>query len=213
MAVETDGEVGICNLALNAIGHTKFITALNENSDEADVCELNYAQCRDEVLEAIDWPFATRRAEPAAITASTLELGEVPDEWDYAYLLPADCLPNGLRRIVFTGTRVVLPENQIKFVVEYDGALETSIVLTDEQDPQIVYTARIEDVARFSPLFKRALAERLAVECVRGLRKDAKLIPTHWSMYQAALGRAIAAAKKSQKPDNDPLPAHIAGRF
>jgi hypothetical protein len=204
-------DVDICNLALIAIGHTKLIQNFEEDSTEADVCQTVFEQCRDEVLEAVAWPFATRRSAPARLTATTLELGDVPDEWSYAYALPADCVPNGLRRIS-TGSRNLRDDEETPFVVEYDGELEQLIVLTDDDAPEFVYTARIEDTTLYSPTFVRALAERIAIELVRGLRKDAKLVPLHAQAYQAALGKAVAAAKRNQHPDPAPLPEHIAGR-
>jgi hypothetical protein len=206
-------DVDICNLALHAIGHTKGIGALTvEDSEEAAACLVQYAQCRDEVLEDAEWPFATRRSAPAALDGTTLDLGAVPDEWTYAFALPADCVPNGLRRIS-VGVRNLSPGQEPKFVVEYDGTLQSNVVFTDEKTPEFVYTARITNTALFSPAFVRALAARIAVELIPALRKDLSKVDGQWKLYQFWLGKAKSKAKSSEKPDTEPLPPQIAGRF
>jgi hypothetical protein len=60
-------EAAIANLALLNIGHTKFITALDDATTEAEVCNLVYAQTRDEMLGAFRWPFAKKRATPSPL--------------------------------------------------------------------------------------------------------------------------------------------------
>jgi hypothetical protein len=81
-------EVTICNLALNAIGVTAYISDLDENSDEANACRLAYPQARDEELEVTAPGWATARMRPAPLDETTLALGEVPGGWKYAYALP-----------------------------------------------------------------------------------------------------------------------------
>lgn len=204
-------QVNICNMALVGIGHTELIEDLDEGSTESDICELEYDQCRDEVLESWDWDFARKRQQPAALDDTTLDLGAVPSGWTYAFALPADCVPNGLRAI-YSGTRNPREDEKTPFAVEYDGATAQSIVLTDIEEPEFIYTARVEDPNRFSALFVRALAERLAIPLLRGLRKDPRLVDQQWKLYQATLAMAIAATKKNVQPDVEPAPSWIANR-
>jgi hypothetical protein len=203
-------DVGICNLALYAIGHTKKIAALNEPSDEAEACQSLYAQDRDEVFEAAQ-PFR-RRSAPAALNATTLELGAVPAQWLYAYELPADALPKGLIRVLPKGWqgRQFNEEDKVPFDVEYDGVLGHDIVLTDELNPTFIYNARVEDAAQYPPTLCRAIADRMAVDLVPALRKDVKLILPAEQKYRLSLARATASLRRSVQPDLDPLPPHLA---
>lgn len=199
-------EVDICNLGLNAIGHTQFISSLDPKADdslEAEVCALAYPQCRDEVLEATQMPFATRRARPAPLDATKLDLGTVPDGWCYAFALPADCLPNGLQRI-WPCTRQPQSTEEIPFGIEYDGKTNQVIVLTDLLSPEFIYTVRITDTNRFAPTFCRALSERVGCDAIRGLRKDARLFEPQFKIYSAAEATAKMSGRRAQRPDSEP---------
>lgn len=204
MATDTEkGEVTICNLALNAIGVTSYISSLTEDSDEAKACQIAYPQARDEELEVTSPSWATARDRPAPLDPTTLDLGEVKGGWKYAYALPADCLPNGLRN-VYSGVRAPRDDQQIRFAVEYDGATQQVIILTDQENPEFVYTARIEDATRFPATFGRAVAERMAKDLIRGLRKDLKLLEEQRRLSGEASSIAVASAGRAQKQDPEP---------
>jgi hypothetical protein len=148
----------ICNLALFAIGHTKTVADVDtEKSEEAFACKRLFPQALDEVLEAGAWP--PRRTRPAQITATTLDLGEVPAGWTYAYALPADCVPNGLQRI-YPGTRNPRSDQETPHAIEWDAATGQFIVLTDDDAPEFLYTPRVETTAKYAASFARAVAER-----------------------------------------------------
>lgn len=209
-------EVEICNLALNGIGHTRFIASPDEDSEEADVCKLSYPQVRDEALEILKPSFATRRSRPAALDATTLDLGVVPDGWKYAYAPPADCVPNGLRAVVPAGGLAVhnpRPDQQIPFAIEYDGKTAQVLVLTDQQNAELVYTARIEDATKYTATFCRALAERMGPDLVRGIRKDPRLLQAAAATSASATAAAVSSAGRAEKVSpEDPVPFHIAAR-
>lgn len=196
-------EVTICNLALNAIGVTAYIAALDEGSNEANACALAYPQARDEELEVTAPTWATRRARPAQLDPAQLDLGEVSGGWAYAYALPDDALPNGLRS-VYGGIRAPRDDEQIRFAVEYDGNTGQAVVLTDEPTPEFVYTARITDPARFPATFARAIAERMAKDLIRGLRKDLRLLEVQRKISGEASGTAVASAGRASNPDPEP---------
>lgn len=204
MATDTEkGEVTICNMALNAVGHTAFISSMDENSEEANVCRLAYPQARDEELEVTAPAWATRHARLGLLDDTTLDLEEVSGGWKYAYALPADALPNGFRSI-YSGVRAPSDDHQVRFAVEYDAATGQVIVLTDQQDAEAVYTARIEDPTRFPATFARAIAERMAKDLIRGLRKDLKLIEAQRRISSEASSTAVASAARAAKPDPEP---------
>jgi hypothetical protein len=126
-------------------------------SEEAFACKRLFPQALDEVLEAGAWP--PRRTRPAQLTATTLDLGEVPAGWTYAYALPADCVPNGLQRI-YPGTRNPRSDQETPHAIEWDAATGQFIVLTDDDAPEFLYTPRVETTAKYAASFARAVAER-----------------------------------------------------
>ena len=52
-------EVGVYNLALNAIGERSNVSSPTENSRRAEVCRLWYESVRNHILGAAPWPEAT----------------------------------------------------------------------------------------------------------------------------------------------------------
>lgn len=204
MATDVEkGEVTICNLALNAIGVTSYISSLTEESDEAKACQIAYPQARDEELEVTAPSWATRHVKLALLDETTLDLGAVSGGWKYAYALPADALPNGLRSL-YPGIRNPSDAQQIRYAIEYDGATGQAVVLTDQEDAEAVYTARIEDATRFPATFGRAIAERMAKDLIRGLRKDLKLLDAQRRISGEASSIAVASAGRAERPDPEP---------
>lgn len=202
----------ISNLALLGIGHTKTVGNIDtERSAEATACKTFFPQALDEVLEVFDWPFARRHTKPAQLDASTLDLGLVPGGWSFAYALPADCVPNGLRKL-YPGVRNPRDDQETPFAIEYDGATDQVIVLTDDTAPEMIYTARIGNTQKFSATFARGVAETMGVDLIRALRKDLKLVPEQKQIAAQAIAVAQAAALRGQRPDRDPPPSWMANR-
>lgn len=88
-------EVGVYNLALNAIGETANIALPTENSRRAEVCRLWYELVRDQVLEAAPWPEATVMRRLPLISQRGTEpwqTGDPKPGYRYAFALPPDCL-------------------------------------------------------------------------------------------------------------------------
>lgn len=202
-----DSIEAIANLALLIIGDSKGIASIDEGSEESDVCKAVYDQDRDEVLSAFAWPFATSRAKPAPIDATTLSLGGVPSGWLFAYAMPTDALRV---RSIFTALGA-LPASASTYITEYDALLQEPIILTNNDAPEFLFTFRVTDVKQFPPLFVRALAGRMAEDLVLGLRKDPKLGQAAHVYYLQAMADAKAEALKGQNPETW-IPAHIAAR-
>ena len=164
-------DIDISNMALIDLGHEPIV-AFTDDSDQAIALQRIYAPTRDRVLAAHPWNFATKRLSLAAadITLNT-------DEWDNAYLLPADCL-----RVLYVEPRGT------PFVVE------NGYILTNASAPlkcPVIY--RITDPGLFSQNFVSALQYRLtAVLCTaitarRGNAQD------YWRLYQQELQEARTA--------------------
>jgi len=82
----------VCNQALAHIGWTRRMTSLADQTPEGVNCTAFYGQARDEVLRATIWPFAVHHLALAPIDPATLENGIVPQQFRFAFPMPAACL-------------------------------------------------------------------------------------------------------------------------
>jgi hypothetical protein len=136
-------ETTICNLALGKIGARKII-ALDEESNEARVCRLHYAETRDEVLRHHRWNFAIRRVELSALATPPV-FG-----WGFSFELPTDCL----RVFEVNGWDVARRQS----VWEVEGRT----LVMNVETAQIRYLSRVEDANLFDSIFLEALSIKLA---------------------------------------------------
>mgnify|MGYP006921731695 CR=1 FL=1 len=157
-------EVDICNLALTHFGQGASIDAIDppDGSAEADYCARFYPIARDEMLERQVFTFSTKRATLAELT------NDRPD-WQHRYALPADCLK----------PRAVLPATYSRFdsleeLITSTGAFEweAGSIYTDEADAVLVYTFRLTDTTKFSPLFVTSASYILAGYLAGPIAKD-----------------------------------------
>jgi len=146
--------VGICNAALTVIGVRKIVS-LTEDSEQARVCNLRYADCRDAVLRLFPWTCAAARKSLARDS-------ERPGfGFDYQYQLPTN--PWCLR--VLTLNEDAQGESQNEFVIE--GRL----LLTDATSADIRFIKRVDNPAEMDPLLRDAIAAKLASEIAFKLTK------------------------------------------
>ena len=80
-------EIDICNLALAHLGDDATIASIKppEGSAQAEHAARFYPIARNSLLEAHTWNFAAKRAS-LATTTNTIE------QWEYAYVAPADMM-------------------------------------------------------------------------------------------------------------------------
>lgn len=196
-------EARICNLALVAIGHSQLIDALDDDSPEAEVANAVYAQSRDAILERVPWKFATLRATLADLGATA-----VRDGWAYAYSLPSDCIAP--RALTVAGTPAPGPEDRIPFELEADassasrGAVDGMVLLTDLDEAELVYTARVETPALFSPLFIDCLKWSLAAQFALGIAKKPAVARTMEQRFEQALSIAAASQYRQSREPRPP---------
>jgi hypothetical protein len=197
-------EAEICNLALGAIGSSKGIASLTEASTPARACKLNFAQVRDEVLEAFPWPFAT------VIDTLGLVATAPNSEWAYSYRYPAGALT--FRRIL-SGTRNDTPQTRVAFKHGQDTS--GRLLFTDRADAEGEWTVRITDVARFSPAFVAALAYKLAAAIAPQVTggDPYKLGLRALQRYAMQIAEAKAAAANEEQPDLPPESETILARY
>lgn len=207
-----ESKTAIVNASLTYIGHTQFVDDLEDIEDdsaERAIALANFDADLRFVLRAFDWPFATARARPAQLDATTLALGEVPGGWTYAFALPATSLKI---RGIYAGVRNPRTDEQVKYVLERDTALGITVILTDEPAPEVVFTALVDDVSMFPPDFDDALAWRHAIKQAAALRKDPKTVQLAAAGYRDALAVAWSNAARENRGDDPPAPDWIAGR-
>jgi len=198
--------VDVVNTALSMIGDAAEVTSIDpaDGSAQADHAARFYPTARDETLQRHTWRFATKRR-------SLSELSENPvDHWAYAYALPTDCIQP---------VAVLLPESTDDtktqdFEVESsdDG---TDILYCNVEDAVLKYVWRQTDTTRWSPLFTRAVARRLAADLSGPIMRDTKESVAHLKVYEEEdLPRAIAADASGRQTSvfKNFTPSHIEAR-
>lgn len=192
--------VEICNLALSYLGDVANVQDISppDKSAQAEHCARYYPIARDGLLEMHQWGFATKRATLAPLANAPRMT------WRFAYMQPQDALniiailPNDVtddytesiihKHHGFHGARYV-PQS---FACEMVNGCEC--VLTDQENAVCRYTARIEDAAKFSPLFTITLAYHLASMLAGSLLKGdtgAKMAQAMGQAMQTYLTQAI----------------------
>jgi hypothetical protein len=166
-------EVAICNQALGWVGGN-LITSLGDSSNEARLCNANYADLRDAVLEDAVWSFAIKRARITKLVAAP--------EYGFA-------------------SQFTLPSDTIRVLNVQDGGNDTdpdipewqregNTIVCDRDVIYIKYIARITDTALFSSGFKQALAARIAADLSIPITQSRQVQSDMWSLYRAKLGDA-----------------------
>jgi hypothetical protein len=226
-------EAEICNKALARIGHKVFIDDLEtDQSEEAEVARLFYADERDSLLMEAPWPFAVRRALLAEVNYTT---EPARDGWARIYKLPADLLeplyiwPGGITvptnistplgavdplRITWQNPRTPRADQRIPFAIESASTPdESSILLCDFSPVTLVYTSRLVNVAAFSPLFTDALAWHLGAIFAMPLAVKPEIQSLCEKRAESATQKAIARHFRGQQEDVSPDSEMIMARL
>ena len=182
-------KVGICNLALAALGE-KAIRDFSEGNTRARMCDKFYEVTRDYLLGQFFWPFARVRKK----------LQELAD--------PENWYPDGTR--VFG-----IPSDCSKPIdVWPEGSFTTWEVLGDELalkkegDVVLVYIKKELNPGKYSAQFVNLLSLALAVRMCMPLTQDETLSKTLLSQYMAEQNSAwstdAAVGNKHLHNDNNP---------
>lgn len=164
-------DVDIANAALIDLGH-ETIQSFLDDSDQARAVNAIYSLNRDRVTASHSWNFATQRVSLAAavVTLNT-------NEWDHAYLIPADAL-----RVLYIEPRGT------PFVVE------NGYILTNASSPILApVLMRVTDPAKFSQNFISALQYRLAASLCTAITARRGNAQDYWRLYQLELQEARTA--------------------
>lgn len=190
-------QIDVCNLALARIGHGSSIAALTEASAEAAACSLSWPTVLDMLLAAHPWSWARREqalpllAAAAGTSDNPSGSGPVPPTpWHYQYAMPPACLT--VREI----KQAVPGGPDIPFLLS--GAEDAQgnplrILLTDQPQATLIYTARVQSVVMWSPHFVGAMVTALAAAIVQTLTGDRVLAAALSKEAAEALIRARVA--------------------
>ncbi len=144
----------VCNLALGRLGE-KRIMDMDEATTAGRACHLHFDTVRDTVLRSHRWNFAQKRAVLSKLVAAPA-FG-----WASQFTLPADCL------------RVLEVNNsEFEFLQGNRWEVEGRVLLSQDDEAELVYTARVIDSSLWDSLFVEALATYLAMRLSETIRGD-----------------------------------------
>lgn len=207
MPISSSIEASICNLALLRAGQLQRITSLSDPGPAAQACRAAWDIDRDATLEAAAWPFAMKRKALNAIS------GGERGAWAYAYPEPNDCIaPRNLDQADDDnplGTYNTNPgeAEQLVFRIESDEDTGRRVILTNVENAVLVYTARIEAPARWTAMFRNALAFQLAADLCFGLAKNSalgfKMLAAFEGYVRMAAASSFNQERKEVPPESD----------
>jgi hypothetical protein len=180
--------VEICNRALQKLG-ARRITTLTEDSVNARACNTAYDPVRLAELRAHPWAFAIKLASLAADSTAPA-FGK-----SNAFQLPSDYV------------RLVPPYPEDNYNSN-DWEIQGLKIYTNDSAPlNIRYVADITDANTMDPLFREALAAKLAEELAEELTQSNPKKEKATRGYEEAIAqarRANAIVSIAQMPPDDP---------
>lgn len=159
----------LANDALGQIGQS-FITAIDDGSTTANLCNRFLSDLRDAVLRDHTWKFARKRVVLAQNAAPPVS------GWALAFTLPDDCI-----RVIRLGL-----SDDTRWSVEGKN------LVTDESSATILYIARITDPSLWDAAFYQALSTRLASKLAMPLAHNGKMAADLFGLYASMIADAKA---------------------
>lgn len=198
MTTSTD----IVNRALQLIGTRTTVASLAESSNEATQANICYTAVRDWCFGVANWNFARRTAKIAIIKQITgaptvpWSSTSVSPPWLYEYSLPADTLKVQYltNSAVNVGNTAFLGEPK-RFIVAVDvvATVEQRVVLTNEAQAVIIYTAQIIDPTEWPWYFERFMVATLAWTLSPSLSGEKEIIASLKTSMMEFLNIAVQA--------------------
>lgn len=180
--------VSICNQALYFLGEDA-ITALDDGTKAALLCNLLWPEVRDAVLADHPWNCAMIRDELSQ-DATAPEYG-----FAYRYVLPTDpyCL-----RVVETDLDVYTDG---KGDAAYPWKVEGRYLLIDATAVYVLYIARVTDVTQYSHQLSRAMAAKMAAELAFPITRNPGIVQGLEELYEQKLSDAKAIDAQEGTPN------------
>ena len=172
----------IINQALREVGYSPPIADLLEGSRASRIALTFFAQTRDELLDAHDWPFARRTLALTLLKGPPPPGGYNPGQpWNtmfplpgflYEYSYPADCL--NLNAIIpRPGAMFDLAPAAAVFRIDNDNSFSPpqKVILTNVKNALGVYVASITDPDLWEPGFIKAYVAALKPKFISALNQ------------------------------------------
>jgi hypothetical protein len=229
--------VSICNRALLSIGARSFISNLNEGSKEANACSILFSPTYTALARSARWNCfraqATLSLLKAAIGTPENPNGTLmllpPTPWLYEYAAPSDSLairfivpscPAATVGIPPTSASIAAPiyipgNGQIPFAVAYDTDSNNnpiSVILTNQENAQVVYTVDQEDPSQWDSQFQAAMVAALAAYLVPALSLDLPLMQMSIKSAESIIMQARVADGNEGVTSMDHTPDWIRAR-
>lgn len=158
--------VYICNLALGNIGKDS-ISSIDEASAEARACKQFYDIVLSTALQSYTWRWAVKTEALAQKT------NDRENRWLFAYQRPVDCLK--IIRVVDESLTDYMPYGDGIKAGGHDYAVEGDTIYCDLSPAFLQYTQKLNDPARFPPLFVDAVAMALSARIAFTITRDLKI--------------------------------------
>lgn len=210
-------QTGIYNASLGRIGIAESVSAPTDRTVRAEVCNRFYDSCRQEVIRAFPWPFATRNVALAQVASYTIP------GWTYVYDTP----DNSLRILAVTDLAGLRAWNSVyqcddsqrytptrypwQIMLRNDAARQ--VIVTDLSPAYAFYLYDVTNTGAFPADFSSVLADRLSMEIAGPLKADAALASKAEQRYVLWNSRAAATAFNESRDDVRPESASITARY
>lgn len=175
-----DSIVGICNIALTALGETP-IASVDDPYKRAILCKARYDDVRRAMLRSHPWNCARKLANlPTALPQpSTL--------YSYSYPLPPDFM------------------RMVEIVDDAYAAWDVvgdRLLVNNDPPLAVLYIWDLQDPAKFDPLFVQAIGYSLAVELAQPLTQSTTKQQLVMRQLQDKMGdaRTMGSQENSVKP-------------
>ena len=150
--------VNMCNSALNLLG-ASTISALTDDTKNARLCNQRYEPVRNRVFRSHAWNCLHKRVQLAQNSTAPVV------EYDYAYLLPSDCL-----RVlkIHNGTTDSIATN-------LDYKIEGRNIVTDIDTIFLIYIALDTDPNNYDTYLRESISHQLAADICYAITNNATL--------------------------------------
>ena len=170
----------IANMALGHIGGGRIDNVDQDRSSDAALVRTYFDVARRAELETYDWSFARR------FQALPEDTQDAVGQWQYAYIIPADCL--AARRL--QKDRTIYSEQRIPYELAASDDGVRLLLMTNMPEAVLRYTFDQKNVATFTTNFVMALSHRLAAYIGYAKTKKANVQQTQFGL--AAVSRRVA---------------------
>ena len=203
-------DVQVANKALARIGVHRQLSSLTDGSSEAAAVNEALDRCKDALLAAHHWSWATLRAD-LGLVATYVEGSGLPG-WTYVYDLPAG-FATAIE--IWPGPHRPAASERVPFAlgIGTDKTSTRPMLFTDEEEPTLLYVPSIYPTAYAPAVADDALAWALAAELAMVLTQKAELSAHLSARAERALQVAIAHDRNGQQLAPEPEPCFITARY